>query len=283
VWPIEERQVPQSSVEGERTSPTQPFPTKPPAFDRQGVMTEDLIDFTPQLRKDALEFISKYDHGPLFTPPTERGTINVPGWGGGANWAGGALDPETGMLYVPSITGPISVKLSKPYPATSHIGRIGTPTPLIEMPSGLPFFKPPYGRITAIDLNKGSHAWMTPLGDGPRNHPLLRNMKLGKLGWPRRGWVLATKTLLFAGQETGEIGRTGAAPAKGHTLDVNFVREEKLLTAFDKRTGKLICEINLPSTASGALMTYAIRGKQYVVVPIGGGDIPAELVALSLP
>lgn len=108
-------------------------------------------------------------------------------------------------------------------------------------------------------------------------------MNLPKLGWPRRGWVLATKTLLFSGQETGEIGRGAQSAEKGHTLDVNFVRDEKLLTAFDKRNGKLIVEIKLPSTASGAPMTYMLNGKQFVVVPIGGGDIPAELVALSLP
>src|SRR5205823_2811263 len=157
-------------------------------------------------------------------------------------------------------------------------------TSITDYPNGQPVFKPPYGRITAINLRSGTHAWMKPLGDGPRSHPLLRKLKnLPKLGWWRRGWVLATKTLLLAVQAPGEESRAAAAKLRGHSLDVNFLRDERFLTAFDKRTGKLIAEVPLPSNATGSPMTYMVNGKQFVVIPIGGGDIPAEWVALTLP
>ena len=134
VWPIEERPVPQSTVPGERTSPTQPFPTRPPAFERQGVTENDLIDFTPELRQLAIEAIKPFDYGPIFTPPSEKGTIQNPGWAGGANWAGAAVDPETGTLYVPSMTSPIVVQLVKPDPKVSNLlyvrgGVMMPPTP----------------------------------------------------------------------------------------------------------------------------------------------------------
>jgi quinoprotein glucose dehydrogenase len=246
------------------------------------VQEEDLIDFTPELHKEAAAFVSKYDHGPLFTPPSEKGTINLPGWGGGANWAGAAFDPETGLLYVPSITAPIVVTLTKAPGFISHARYIGAVTPLVTTPSGLPLVKPPYGRITAIDLNKGSHAWMIPLGEGPRNHPALKAMQLPPLGWDRRGFLFVTKTLLFAGQEPGQVNRA-ATPSQGHTLDVDFMKDDPKLYAFDKRTGKLVCAIDLPANATGAPMTYLMNGKQYIIIPVGGGDKPAELVALSLP
>ncbi len=121
VWPIEERPVPQSTVPGERTSPTQPFPTKPAPYERQGSTEENLVDFTPEMLAEAKEILNEYDHGPLFTPPTERGTINLPGWAGGANWWGAAFDPDTGMFYIPSITAPIVVKLNKPDAARSNL------------------------------------------------------------------------------------------------------------------------------------------------------------------
>ncbi|HMX27429.1 MAG TPA: PQQ-binding-like beta-propeller repeat protein, partial [Blastocatellia bacterium] len=165
VWPIEERAVPQSTVAGERTSPTQPFPTKPAPFERQGATEENLVDFTPEIRAEAKKILEQYTNGPLFTPPSEKGTINLPGWAGGGNWWGAAFDPETGMLYVPSISSPITVTLRKPDPARSNFNyraMIGS----VTGPQGLPLFKPPYGRITAIDLNKGEHAWQVVHGDG---------------------------------------------------------------------------------------------------------------------
>ena len=175
VWPIEERPVPQSDVPGEQTSPTQPFPTKPAPFDRQGVTVDDLIDFTPELRAEAVEIFNRYRSGPLFTPPSVRdespggtlGTLQLPSYVGGANWTGAAYDPETQMLYVPSITAPILVWLRKPDPAVSNFRYIrGNRNVWIDGPQGLPLVKPPWGRITAIDLNTGEHVWMLP--NGPR-------------------------------------------------------------------------------------------------------------------
>ncbi len=276
VWPIEERPVPQSKVPGEKSSPTQPFPTKPPAFERQGVTEDDLIDFTPEIKKEALEILKNYDYGPLFTPPTERGNIEMPGWQGGANWGGAAFDPETGMLYVPSISDPIRVALGKPDPNRSNFmySRVGSMR--VDGPKGggkeaLPLFKPPYGRITAIDLNKGEHAWMVPHGDGPRNHPLLKDLHLGPLGSPARSGAIATKTLLIAAETASGYGATADSPSKPK------------LRAFDKATGKTIHEIELPSPAGGTPMTYLQDGKQYIIVPVGGGRAASEFIAYSLP
>ena len=151
IWPIEERPVPQSTLPGERLSPTQPFPTRPAPFDRQGITENDVIDFTPELRKEALAVLEKYNFGPVFTPPSlQKPTILMPGIAGGASWAGAACDPETGILYVPSITLPWAVTMAKsPVP---HADYTGAPAP-VETMQGVPLWKPPYGRITAIDLN----------------------------------------------------------------------------------------------------------------------------------
>ena len=111
VWPIEERLVPASNVPGERAAATQPFPTRPAAFEIQGVNEEDLIDFSPELREEALAIINQYDHGPLFTPPSLKGTVQIPGDGGGAEWTGAAYDPETSILYIPSWTRPVLTQL----------------------------------------------------------------------------------------------------------------------------------------------------------------------------
>src|SRR5688572_27689558 len=155
VWPIEERPVPQSTVPGERTSPTQPHPTKPPPYERQGVTENDLIDFTPELKQAALDVLKQFDAGPLFTPPSEKGTIVNPGWAGGANWAGASFDPETGTLYVPSVTSPIVVQLIKPNAERSNLLYLRGGVMMPPSIDGLPLVKPPYGRVTAIDLNRG--------------------------------------------------------------------------------------------------------------------------------
>ena len=160
VWPIEERPVPSSDTPGERTSPTQPHPSKPPPFDRQGVSTDDLIDFTPELRREALELVKRYRIGPMFTPPTVRrdgleGTVQLPGSVGGADWQGGAFDPETGLLYVQSITGPFVADLLKGGPGETNLDYVPGLRAYPPGPQGLPLLKPPYGRITAIDLNRG--------------------------------------------------------------------------------------------------------------------------------
>jgi len=279
VWPIEERPVTQSAVDGEQTSPTQPFPTRPPAFDRQGISAEDLIDFAPELRDEAAAILSQFDSGGLYTPPTERGMVQLPGVVGGASWAGAALDPDTGWLYVPSVTSPIIVQLFKPESGSSDM-RYMSRRFWIDGPDGLPITKPPYGRITAFDLNTGNIRWAVPLGSGPVDHPRLVALNLPRLGWPSRGFVLTTDTLLFAAQEPVIDGDFSSFT---NTFETFAHTREPVLSAFDKFTGELLSETALPANAGGSPMTYMLDSKQFVVVPIGGGGIPAELVALSLP
>ncbi|MEX0676024.1 MAG: pyrroloquinoline quinone-dependent dehydrogenase [Pirellulales bacterium] len=269
VWPIEERPVPQTTVPGERTAPTQPFPTRPAPYERQGATEDNLIDFTPELFAEAKKILESYDHGPIFTPPTEKGALNLPGWAGGANWWGAAFDPETSLLYVPSITAPISVQLTKPDPARSNLayvrggGGFGAP---VTGPRGLPLFKPPWGRITAINLNTGDHAWMIPHGDGPRKQVSeLAGKDVGPLG-SGGGGPLLTKTLLFLGQGAG--GRGGRAGGGSNVL-----------RAFDKENGKVIAELTLPAPPGGTPMTYMTGGKQYIVL----ATMDRKLVAFRLP
>ena len=202
VWPIEERPVPQGpTMPGEQLSATQPFPTKPAAFDRQGVTVNDLIDFTPALRKEAEAILRKYVYGPLFTPTAERPTLSVPGVIGGASWAGAAVDPVHGILYVPSITNPAALLVGKNPDTTSIHRYTGTFDLGIAGPRGLPLLKPPYGRVTAIDLNTGEQLWMKPSGKGPKDHPALAGLNLPDLGWALRTFVLRTPSLLLAAQE----------------------------------------------------------------------------------
>jgi quinoprotein glucose dehydrogenase len=266
VWPIEERPVPQSTVAGERTSPTQPFPTKPAPFETQGATVENLIDFTPELREEAKKILDQFDHGPIFTPPTERGTINMPGWAGGGNWWGAAFDPQTGMFYIPSISSPIVVKLVKPDAARSNFSFVRGRGDSLQGPRGLPLFKPPYGRITAINLNTGERAWMIPHGDGQRKRVSeIVGKDVGPLG-AGGGGPLLTKTLLFVGQGAGGRGGRGGG-------------EANLLRAYDKATGKVVAEIGLPAAPSGTPITYMTGGKQYIALATSDG----RLVALSLP
>ena len=216
VWPIEERPVEtDTDLEGEVLSPTQPFPTKPPPFDYQGVTIDDLVDFTPEIRAMAVEVVRNFRLGPLFTPPMLsvdgglQGTIQRPQIGGAATWSGSAVDPETGLLYVPSSNSFSVLKYYTPDPAEggnlrftqSDFGSGTQP----RMPQGLPLFKPPYSRITAIDLNEGEHAWMQPNGDGDRfrNHPMLRDLDLPPLGGEGRGGPVLTKTLLVSALSAG--------------------------------------------------------------------------------
>lgn len=285
VWPVAEKPVPQSDAAKERSSPTQPFPSKPPPFDRQGVSSEDdLIDFTPDLRQKALSMLQKFDYGPLYTPPSFKGSVSLPGSQGGASWAGAAFDPETAMLYVPSVTRPTVMTLyEKEHPRFKGLklttdAYFGYRDALVG-PEGLPLFKPPYGRVTAINLSTGEHKWMMASGEGPRDHPLLKDLKLPKLGWPLRTFVLLTKTLLITGQE-GPVGSERSR--EGHVEADHSIRDAKL-RAYDKRTGELLAEIELPANATGSPMTYLVNGKQYIVVAVGGSNIPAELVALALP
>ena len=287
VWPIEERPVPASTVPGERAWPTQPFPTKPPPFDRQGLTEDDLIDFTPELRAEALRFMRQYVTGPIFTPPSligdaTKGTIVVPGTWGAANWNTPAFDPETGVFYAASHTLPyINDMVAGTGDATLEYVITRTPPDAdggewrqrhqeIISPFGLPLTKPPYGRLTAIDMNRGEHIWAVPIGDGPRNHPLLQDLDLPPLGIANRAAPLVTKTLLFIGE--GSDAMPGVA--RGHWGTV--------FRALDKATGETVWEIDLPAGTTGAPMTYLHDGKQYVVVAIGGRDYPAEWVALGM-
>ena len=289
VWPIEERAVPAGDVPGEWYAPTQPFPTKPAPFDRQGIANDDLIDFTAEIKAEAVRIASEFRMGPIFTPPTAagdgsvRGTLMLPGLTGGANWQGGAVDAETGVLYVSSITNPMrgaarpptgelpnfaaarAAGGSRPRTAPAGCGMMG--------PLGLPLVKPPWGRITAIDLNTGDHLWMRPNGDAPdcvKNHPALEGLDIPPTGKAERGGILVTKTLMFAGEGSGLF----AAPRD---------TGGPMFRAHDKLTGEVIAELELPANQSGLPMSYLVDSKQYIVVAVGARNHPAELVALSLP
>ena len=291
VWPIEERPVPGSDTPGERTSPTQPFPTKPPPFDRQGVTIDDLIDFTPELRAEATQLVKQYRIGPVFTPPSvredgaggRRGTVQMPGSVGGADWQGGAFDPETGMLYVPSITGPFTADIVKGDPKTSNLNYISGTRAWTPGPQGLPLLKPPYGRITAIDMNKGDQVWMVPNGDGPRNHPLLKPLNLPPLGNPGRSAPLVTKTLLFVGEGSPIMSSLGSRLRPEMPASIAPGAGGNKFRAYDKATGATLWETELPAGTTGAPMTYMFAGKQYIVVAIGSREGGAEYIALSLP
>lgn len=284
IWPIEEKPVPQSTVPGERTSPTQPFPTKPAPFDRQGVTEDDIIDFTPELFDEVWASLSEVDKGELFTPPTEKGLVYLPGPLGGANWHGAAVDPESGVLYVPSMTFPGFFKIIKS-DSTKTDANYEWQGFWVSGPQGLPLFKPPYGRITAIDMNTGDHKWQSAMGEGPRNHPLLKDLNLPRLGWNLRGSPLLTKTLLFIGQE-GKYWEYVPALVGGAKLSevqtqeiINF---EPKMQVFDKNNGELIHEIELPLNVTAAPMTYMVDGKQYIAFAVGGSIGPAKIIALGL-
>jgi glucose dehydrogenase len=278
VWPIVEKPVPASTVPGEKTSPTQPFPSKPPAFDRQGITEDDLIDFTPALRAEALAIFRKYRTGPVFTPPSIegpgpndlKGTIELPGSIGGADWTGAAFDPETGILYVPSMTNPFVANLIPGDPKETNLRYRASTRELIQGPRGLPLVKPPYGRITALDLNRGELKWTIANGDGPRFHPELKALNLPPLGQSVRAAPLVTKALLFVTE--GDQINVRTPPNGGG----------KKIRAYDKATGQVVWETQLQAGSTGTLMTYLHKGKQYIVIAIGGIQHPAEFVAFSL-
>ena len=272
IWPIKERPVPtDTDLEGEVPWPTQPFPTRPAPFEYQGITVDDLVDFTPEIRQMAIDALEPFRIGPLYTPQSLRGTVFRPGTGGGANWSGAAVDPETGVLYVPS-TNAYAVKQYRiPDPdegaTLRYIELRGGNAPRPELPQGLPLFKPPYSRLTAIDMNTGEHVWMTPTGSGDRirQHPRLRHLQLPPLGGDAsRSGPLLTKTLLLHAVTTGG---TGDGPR---------------LVAYDKASGEELASVDLPGGAIGTPMTYALDGRQYIALTVGGSDVP-ELIALALP
>ena len=318
VWPIVEKPVEKGNVPTEWYSPTQPFPTKPPALGRQGSSIDDLIDFTPALREDAMTLALKYHMGPVFTPPVvsnPQGPIAslVVGPGGGAiNWGGGAFDPETHMLYFHvcdlCIAGSSVIPTPDPNisdeayiagragqvpmhqgagegPGEVHIGASGTPIRQSGPPAGegegpsltvhgLPLFKPPYGTITAVNLDTGEIVWQVAHGDTPdavRNNPALKGLNIPRTGQtanPTMG-TLATKTLVIAGDPSFT---TTAAHPRG-----------ALLHAYDKATGNEVGSVYMPAPQTGSPMTYMLGGRQYIVVAIGGGAYSGEYVAYRLP
>jgi quinoprotein glucose dehydrogenase len=276
VWPIEERPVPKSDVTGEWTSPTQPFPTKPAAYDRQGYSDDILVDFTPAIKEEALRIVKQYKKGPLYTPvsvynpPNVMGMLMLPDAVGGANWQGGVLDPETGMLYVSSSTvlRPMSLESAPDLSDMDYIAYMGSSR---IGPHGLPLVKPPYGRITAIDLNTGDHKWMIANADTPdwvKDVPALKGINIPRTGLPDRVGMLVTKTLLFAGEGAGLYASDGGGGNK--------------FRAYDKATGEIISELELPAFQAGIPMTYSINGKQYIVIAVGAVGHAGELVALGL-
>ena len=261
VWPIEERAVPLSNVPGERASPTQPFPTRPAPFDLQGISEDTLIDFTPELRAEAMEIIKQFDYGMLYTPPSLRGTINLPGWTGGAEWSGAAFDPETSMYFIPSVTSPIVVQVVEQDPAVTEFRYIRDGLRNVNGPQGLPLTKPPYGRVSALDLDTGEYQWVRANAQGIRQQIIDMGIAdPGPVGVVNVAPLLVTKSLLFQAINDGM----------------------PVLRAMDKTTGETIVDIDLPAIPQGAPMTYMIDGKQYISIASGGGS-DAKLITLSLP
>ena len=290
VWPIEERAVEKSDVPNEKSWPTQRFVTKPPAYERQGVSIDDLIDFTPELRAEAVKLVSRFKIGPIFTPivvskwPGPLATLMLPDATGGANWQGGSYDPETGVFYIFTNTNvaalglvPGSERPQKPSdmnfvrgqavdPVNPKAAAIGTAV------QGLPLIKPPYGRITAIDLHKGELLWQVAHGDTPdnvKNHPMLKGLTIPRTGRPGRIGTLVTKSLVIAGE--------------GGVVTMADGRRGAMLRAYDKKTGADAGAVYMPAPQTGSPMTYMLNGRQYIVVAISNQNFPGELIAFRLP
>ncbi len=270
VWPIKEIAVPASDVPGEHAWPTQPIPSKPPAFTAQGVSLDDAFDLTPELKAEAQAQMQKLRIGPLFTPPSFQGTLMRPGVIGGANWGGGAFDPETHTLYVKSSNIPAVAKLVKPDSGPSGPTATITDAEYVmegrtnaSFHSGLPLTKPPYGQLTAIDLDKGEIVWQIPFGDNPavRANPALKGVSLP--------------------EHLGAPGVQGAIVTKGGIIFVGG--GDAALHAVDTKSGKDLWQYPLGVRTSGTPMTYrAEDGRQYVVIAAGSGA-NARLVAFALP
>lgn len=288
IWPIVEKPAPKGDVPGEWYSPTQPMPTKPPAYGRNGSSVDDLIDFTPELRRQALQLVSKYKLGPIFTPPVVSksegplGTLVIGCCQGGTNWAGGSFDPVTHMLYVYGKTEVGSLGLIPPDPKRSDFNLVRGAAATSGAPQndgrgvltvqGLPLIKPPYGAITALNMDKGEIVWQVAHGETPddvRNHPALKGLNIPRTGRSGNIGVITTSTLVIAGEAgfiTNDKGERGA-----------------WLRAYDKATGKDAGAVWMPAGQTGAPMTYMLNGKQYIVLAVAGAGFPAELLAWRLP
>jgi quinoprotein glucose dehydrogenase len=281
IWPIEERPVPQSEVPGEQLSPTQPFPTKPAAFEMQGLTEDDLIDFTRELRTEALEIVESYRLGPIFNPPIQRGHssglrsfVSCPS--GASNIFGPtSADPETGILYVSTLRGCRSENIvpGAAIDASEDIKTTGRTIADFAVlnrgdfrgPQGLPIFKPPYSRIVAIDMNTGEHLWETPNGDTPdriQNHPALEQVAIANTGRTSHPITMVTKTLVITAEGTGGTPR---------------------LHAVDKQSGARVGTVSLPASGQYGMMGYQHDNQQYIVVQVAGRNMPGSLAALRLP
>jgi quinoprotein glucose dehydrogenase len=310
VWPIEERPVEKGNVEGEWYSPTQPFPTKPPPYSRNGVTPDILVDFTPALHDQAMTIAAKYKLGPIFTPPTASkasgllATLTLGTAGGGSNWWGGSYDPETHTVFVSASNASLTpiglVHAPKEVSDMNYIlgtdgqeiriargpgenaGADAAPLPRTTAPApapanplnvqGLPLVKPPYGTLSAINLDKGEITWQVPHGETPdaiRNHPLLKGMNLPRTGQTGGVVTAVTKTLVLAGDP--QVTTTADHPRGA------------MLRAYDKATGKEVGAVYMPAQQSGGIMTYMVNGKQYIVVAVSGGAYSGEYIAYSLP
>ncbi len=284
IWPIEERPIEQSDVPGELLSATQPYPTKPPAYDRQGVSLDDLVDFTPELRRRAEEIAARHRIGPIFTPITVSepdgviGTLMLPSAGGGTNWPGGSIDPETGIAYLYSFTNVTVLGLIND-PERSDMNFIRGRARGISAADaalnieGIPLVKPPWGRITAIDLKQGEILWQVAHGETPdniKNHPLLQGIDIPRTGRIGRVGTLITKSLVIAAESGG-------------TITLPSGEEGAYLRAYDKQTGADAGQVVVPAAASGSPMTYMHDGQQYIVFAISGGGFAGELIAYRLP
>lgn len=264
IWPIEDRPVPASDVPGERAAATQPFPTRPAPFARQGFTEDDVVDFTPELREKALALVRQYRSGPMFLPPSMEGSIIAPGIVGGANWGGPAVDPTTGVVYIKSTEEPSLLRIARADPnRTEDDYSIDWDTSRQLRVDGIPVHKPPYGTLTAIDLNTGDHLWQVPLGDNEavRANPLLRGVALPE----RLGTTGASGPIVTAG---GLVFLTGG----GDTM-----------YALDTGTGDVLWEHPLGSRALANAMTYRTRdGRQMLAQAVGSGE-EARLVVFALP
>jgi quinoprotein glucose dehydrogenase len=310
IWPIEERPVPQSDVPNERTSPTQPFPTRPAPFDRQGVTEDDLLDLTPALKAEAIEVAKRYKMGPLFTPPVlssldgPLATLQLPAEVGGANWPGGSFDPESNFLYIHSHTAVYLNGLVAANPAQSDMGFVAGQARAAGAGAraagaaaggrgaggaggaagrgagggrgtvqGLPLIKPPYDRITAYDMSTGDIVWQKTHSSTPddiKNHPALKGLNLPRLGQPGRTFIGVLTTKNLLIAGEGGVHTNAAG------------RRVALLRAYDKRTGADVGEVEMPARQTGSPMSYQIDGKQFIVLAVSGSD-GAELLAYSLP
>ena len=290
IWPFDERRVEASDVPMEKANPTQKFVVKPPAYERQGVAIDDLIDYTPELRAEAVKLVSRFKIGPIFTPPVVSkfdgplGTLMLPAATGGANWQGGSFDPETGVFYIFTNTEitplglvPGAERPSEPSDMAYVRGQAKDPAnpKAADIPvsvQGLPLVKPPYGRITALDLKQGTMLWQMAHGETPdniRNHPALKGLTIARTGRQGRIGTLVTKTLVIAGE--------------GGTFTLPDGRRGAMLRAYNKATGQEVGSVYMPASQTGSPMTYSLGGQQYIVVAIAGPGFPGELIAFKLP